>query len=106
MFITSYGPLLNPSWIVGGILSHFIGNKKENGWEMLVNGKPMVPNFPHWKGEQVWSVLFTPSAEWSRKRCERRKKTNRETQAIPKKKLKQSVCIIISCVLASLLCNI
>ena len=43
MFINSYGFPLKPSgsWIVGGVLSQFIGNKPHNGCKPLVDGKPM-----------------------------------------------------------------
>ena len=83
MYITSYGislPCPTGSRIYGDVPSQFTGSKSHDGGELLVNGKPMGPDFPHRKREQYlgYVPLLLQMSE-SSKRCERRKKTNGET---------------------------
>ena len=54
------GPQVHTSWIVGGVLSQFTGNKLQFGSALFMNGKPVIPKFLHWKGEQFgcFSLFF------------------------------------------------
>ena len=82
MYITSYGislPCPSGRRIYGDVPSQFTGSKPHDGGELLVNGKPMGPDFPHRKREQYlgYVPLLLQMSEAARGVREERKQTER-----------------------------
>ena len=84
MYITSYGislPCPTGSRIYGDVPSQFIGSKSHDGGELLVNGKPMGPDFPHRKREQYLGYVPSSSSdEWKQQEVwEKKENKQRDT---------------------------